>query len=118
MPIFKVGGARNVRDCSEAAEACRRAGFEPVVHPHAGTYIETRDETRRVLDAIERLRGLDVGSWRGREFSGERIRVALNGKVYIDLVDAHIAGPGAVGLWTKADSVTAFDDFGYGSLAR
>ena len=49
------------------------------------------------------------------EFSGERISVALNGKTYIDLKDAHIKGPGAVGLWTKADSVTAFDDFSYGS---
>ena len=45
------------------------------------------------------------------EFSGTRIRVALNGKVYIELDDARIKGPGAVGLWTKADSVTAFDDF-------
>jgi len=49
------------------------------------------------------------------EFSGKRIKVALNGKTYIELEDAHIAGPGAVGLWTKADSVTSFDDFSYGS---
>jgi len=49
------------------------------------------------------------------EFSGRRIRVALNGKTYIELDDNHIAGPGAVGMWTKADSVTAFDDFSYGS---
>lgn len=48
------------------------------------------------------------------EFSGPRIRVALNGKTYIELDDTHITGAGAVGLWTKADSVTAFDDFSYG----
>ena len=47
------------------------------------------------------------------EFSGTRIRVALNGKTYIELDDAHIKGAGAVGVWTKADSVTAFDDFSY-----
>jgi ornithine cyclodeaminase/alanine dehydrogenase-like protein (mu-crystallin family) len=47
------------------------------------------------------------------EFSGTRIRVALNGKVYIELDDAHIKSSGAVGVWTKADSVTAFDDFSY-----
>lgn len=29
--------------------------------------------------------------------------------------DAHIAGSGAVGLWTEADSVTAVEDFRYGS---
>jgi hypothetical protein len=50
------------------------------------------------------------------EFSGSHIRVALNGKGYIELDDRHIAGAGAVGLWTKADSVTAFDDFSFGTL--
>jgi len=49
------------------------------------------------------------------EFSGKRIRVVFDGKAYIELEDAHIAGPGAVGMWTKADSVTAFDDFSFGS---
>lgn len=51
------------------------------------------------------------------EFLGRRIRVLLDGKAYMDLEDGHIAGPGAVGVWTKADSVTAFDDFDFGSLA-
>lgn len=49
------------------------------------------------------------------EFSGKRIKVVLDGATYIEVEDAHIAGPGAVGLWTKADSVTAFNDFSYGS---
>ena len=29
----------------------------------------------------------------------------LDGKGYIELDDAHIEGAGAVGVWTKADSV-------------
>jgi hypothetical protein len=49
------------------------------------------------------------------EFSGATIRVLLDGKGYIELNDDHIAGPGAVGVWTKADSVTAFDDFQFGT---
>jgi len=49
------------------------------------------------------------------EFSGPRIVVMLNGKRYIELEDSHITGAGAVGMWTKADSVTAFDDFSYGA---
>ena len=49
------------------------------------------------------------------EFKGTRIRVLLDGKAYIELDDSHIAGPGWVGVWTKADSVTAFDDFTYQS---
>ena len=47
------------------------------------------------------------------EFRGARIKVALNGKTYIEIDDSHIKGAGAVGVWTKADSVTAFDDFRY-----
>jgi inosose dehydratase len=35
------------------AEICRSEGFEPVVHPHAGTYIETADEIARVMDRID-----------------------------------------------------------------
>jgi len=52
------------------------------------------------------------------EFQGARIRVMLDGKAYIELSDSHIAGPGAVGVWTKADSVTAFDDFAYGPSGK
>jgi hypothetical protein len=48
------------------------------------------------------------------EFSGKSIDVLLDGKRYIKLDDGHISGSGAVGVWTKADSVTAFDDFSYG----
>ena len=51
------------------------------------------------------------------EFQGAKIRVLLDGKLYIELEDSHIAGSGAVGVWTKADSVTAFDDFSYGTKA-
>src|SRR6266545_1197419 len=47
------------------------------------------------------------------EFVAKRIRVSLDGKLYIEVDDDRIVGPGAVGLWTKADSVTAFDDFRY-----
>ena len=49
------------------------------------------------------------------EFHGTRIRVMLDGKSYIEVDDAHIGGAGAVGVWTKADSVTAFDDFVFGA---
>src|ERR1700687_3604287 len=49
------------------------------------------------------------------EFQGTKIRILLDDKPYLTLDDSHIAGPGAVGVWTKADSVTAFDDFSYGA---
>jgi len=47
-------------------------------------------------------------------FSGKRIQISLNGVNYIDLEDDHIAGTGKIGVWTKADSVTVFDNFRYG----
>lgn len=50
------------------------------------------------------------------EFTGTRIAVALDGKCCIELDDQHIGGPGALGVWTKADSVTAFDDLMYASV--
>jgi hypothetical protein len=49
------------------------------------------------------------------EFAGTRIRVILDGVARIELDDSHIVGAGAVGVWTKADSVTLFDDFTYGA---
>ncbi len=50
------------------------------------------------------------------EFRGTGIRVILNGRACIEAEDSHISGEGSVGLWTKADSRTAFDDFGFGPL--
>jgi hypothetical protein len=47
------------------------------------------------------------------DFNGSLIKVTLDGKAYIEVQDSHIGGSGAVGVWTKADSVTAFDDFTY-----
>jgi hypothetical protein len=52
------------------------------------------------------------------EFAGMRIRVALDGKLYIEGDDEHLAGAGRVGVWTKADSVTLFDDFNFGQQER
>jgi hypothetical protein len=48
------------------------------------------------------------------EFAAKGIKVLLDGKQYIALEDDHITGPGAVGVWTKADSITAFDNFSFG----
>lgn len=39
-----------------------------------------------------------------------RFAVWLNGKHLFDVEDGTFANAGKIGLWTKADSVTAFDD--------
>jgi len=41
---------------------------------------------------------------------GSLFAVALNGTKLYDVEDSTFAGPGRVGVWTKADSVTHFDD--------
>lgn len=46
-------------------------------------------------------------------YKGNTIQVSLDGKSYIDTKDSHIAGTGKAGVWTKADSVTLFDDFSH-----
>jgi hypothetical protein len=53
------------------------------------------------------------GAWQELrvEVTGDLFRVSLDGAHLFDVRDATFAGPGQVGLWTKADSVTAFDDF-------
>lgn len=56
-----------VDNLHRVAEVCRAAGFEPVLHPHAGTYVETADEIARVMNAIDpSLVGLclDTGHFR------------------------------------------------------
>jgi hypothetical protein len=50
------------------------------------------------------------------EFRGADIQVMLDGKTYIEMKGTQIAGAGSVGMWTKADSVTEFDDFRYGNI--
>ncbi len=50
------------------------------------------------------------------EFTGPRFRVFLEGLELFTVEDPTFTGAGQVGLWTKADSVTRFDDFRYGPL--
>jgi len=48
------------------------------------------------------------------EFRDNLFRVLFNGKKLFDVEDDTLKDAGAVGVWTKADSVTLFDDFMYG----
>ena len=48
------------------------------------------------------------------EFVGDTFCVCLDGKELFRVKDSTFSKPGKVGLWTKADSVTLFDNFSYG----
>jgi hypothetical protein len=69
----------------------------------------TEKKRTRMTVAANQWHALRVG------FEGRHFTVALDGKNALDWEDATFTQPGKVGLWTKADSVTAFDDFRYGT---
>lgn len=48
------------------------------------------------------------------DFTGNKFTVTFDGKVVIEATDDTFKEAGAVGVWTKADSVTLFDDFSFG----
>jgi hypothetical protein len=48
------------------------------------------------------------------EFQGSHFAATFDGKKALDWDDETFKDAGKVGLWTKADSVTLFDDFAYG----
>ena len=47
------------------------------------------------------------------DFQGTHFTVTFDGKKALEWDDATFKDAGKVGVWTKADSVTAFDDFSY-----
>ena len=48
------------------------------------------------------------------DFQGSHFTVTFDGKKAIEWDDEKFKDAGKVGVWTKADSVTLFDDFSYG----
>jgi hypothetical protein len=48
------------------------------------------------------------------EFAGQLFTVFFNGSKLFEVEDNTFTEAGNVGVWTKADSVTLFDDFSYG----
>lgn len=47
------------------------------------------------------------------DFDGPHFMVTFNGRVVLEADNDRITSGGAIGLWTKADSVTLFDDFSW-----
>jgi hypothetical protein len=49
------------------------------------------------------------------DFNGNHFTVTFDGRKALEWDDETFKDAGKVGVWTKADSVTEFDDFAYGS---
>jgi hypothetical protein len=83
---------------------------------------KTVNGVRRSLDIVGRKSGYGVkaavpsNQWlRLRvEFNGSRFTVIYNGKQLFEVDDSTFKDAGQVGLWTKADSVTLFEEVSYG----
>ena len=79
---------------------------------------------RTTLDIVGRKGGYGVqekvtpAQWHTLrvEFQGHHFKVSFDGKHLFDVEDGTFADAGKVGVWTKADSVTIFDDFSWGSI--
>ncbi|MGX1170279.1 hypothetical protein AB7M16_006545 [Bradyrhizobium sp. USDA 372] len=77
---------------------------------------------RSSLEIVGRKGGYGVntpvpsGQWHALrcDFAGNRFKVMFDGKPLFEVEDATITDAGMIGLWTKADSVTLFDDLTYG----
>jgi hypothetical protein len=68
------------------------------------------DRLRHQITGV-RVKAPELGQWHKLRIvaEGNRIRGWLNDKPLIDHHDSRFAS-GRIGLWTKADSITAFDD--------
>jgi len=66
---------------------------------------------RRMI-ATSRVK-LPAGEWHAMKIvaKGDRYACFLNGHKYLEGQDNHFTKAGGVGLWTKADAATCFDDF-------
>ena len=81
----------------------------------------TVNENVRLYRFVDGVRK-DLAEWEGSakpgvwhylalEVRGDRLTVFFNGKQILQHTDATFPEPGRVGLWTKAEAVSQFDDF-------
>jgi hypothetical protein len=112
----------SVRFKSEAGEVDRAGGIAIRVGDADNYYVaranalEDNVNFYRVVRGVrQQIRGIRTkvtsDEWHtlGLRAVGNQFTVMFDGKVLFTAEDATFAGPGKVGLWTKADSITRFD---------
>jgi inosose dehydratase len=73
-----------IANLQRAAAICRDAGFRVSIHPHAGTYLETEPEIRRMMDALDTsLVGLCLDTGHVRFGGGDPVALARD---YAELI--------------------------------
>lgn len=97
--LDRSGRARFVDDVHRAAEASRSAGFDAVVHPHVGTYLETDDEVRWVAERLDpALVGLCLDTGHVRLGGGDPVRIVDDFRDIVRHVHAKDVDP-VVAAW-------------------
>ena len=77
-----------------------------IYHTIKGKRVSFRNTNTKVASGVWHTLRVD--------FAGNKFTVTFDGKKVIEATDDSFADAGKVGVWTKADSVTLFDDFSYG----
>jgi hypothetical protein len=81
-----------------------------VLEDNVDLFVTVRGKRMKVLEVPVKVA---AGVWHKLRFEakGNRLVITFDGNVVIDTTDTTIRRAGKVGLWTKADSVSAFTDF-------
>ncbi len=92
------------------------ARFNPLENNFRIYYV--RDGARKTLADVKIA--LPAGKWHTLRIvqHGDQFEGFLNGKKLLDGTDDLFTKPGGLGVWTKADAVTSFDDFSVRSLGE
>jgi hypothetical protein len=69
-----------------------------------------KDGSRHQIESAKAK--VEVGTWHTMriEQHGDHVVCFLDGKEYLNAKDDHMQGEGGIGLWTKSDAVSSFDD--------
>ena len=79
-----------------------------IYHTIKGRRVEFKSVKERVKSGVWHILRVD--------FRGDKFTVIFDGKKVLEANDGSFKDGGKVGVWTKADSVTLFDDFVFGEL--
>ena len=77
-----------------------------IFHTIKGTRVAFKNVDTKVASGVWHTLRVD--------FAGDKFTVTFDGNKVIEATDGSFPEAGKVGVWTKADSVTLFDDFSYG----
>ncbi len=78
-----------------------------IYHTIKGKRTEKKRASRKVVSNQWHILRVD--------FHGNKFKVSFDGQAALEWEDDTFKEAGAVGIWTKADSVILFDDFSFGS---